>query len=352
MSVNLKQVVYFRYLPDPVFEQVLATRSDIDLTRLEYTSPPEENWQVLARSHVYQITAARDDLPAEYFADAPMLARCPKLLALSTMGAGYDTINVDACTAAGVLVVNQAGGNREAVAEHVLALMLGLVKRVAETDRMLRSRERIDRNLYMGSEIKDKTIGIIGLGHVGSRVAELCRGLFSMRVLAYDPYLSAEQCAAKGAEKVELETLLRDADFVSINCPRTAESRNLIGAREYGLMKPGAYFVTTARGGIHDEMALADALASGHLAGAGLDVWDPEPPPPDHPLLKLDNVISSPHTAGVTRESRHNVARIGAEQIITILDGGRPPRLINPEVWPRYVERYAEIFGRRPEPQA
>ena len=349
MSDNLKQVVYFRYLPDPVFADVLARRSDIDLAKLEYTDPAPENWSVLERSHVYQITAARDDLPEEYFAEAPLLARCPKLLALSTMGAGYDTINVQACTDAGVLVVNQAGGNREAVAEHVLALMLGLVKRVGETDRMLRSRERVDRNRYLGSEIKDKTIGIIGLGHVGSRVAELCRGLFSMRVLAYDPYLTAEQCSARGAEKVELDALLQQADFVSINCPRTKETFKMIGAREYGLMKPGAYFITTARGGIHDEMALADALGAGHLAGAGLDVWDPEPPPPDHPLLRFENVISSPHTAGVTRESRHNVARIGAEQIIHILDGGRPPRLINPEVWPRYVERYAAIFGRRPE---
>jgi D-3-phosphoglycerate dehydrogenase len=172
--------------------------------------------------------------------------------------------------------------------------------------------------------------------------------LFNMRVLAYDPYLSAEQIKARGAEKVELDDLLRQADFVSINCPLSRESRYMIGAREFGLMRPDAYFITTARGFIHDENALAEALAAKQIAGAGLDVWEEEPPPHDHKLMAFDNVLVSPHTAGATVESRENMARIAAEQVLDILDGKRPPRLINPEVWPAYRERFAGIMGFSP----
>jgi D-3-phosphoglycerate dehydrogenase len=169
-----------------------------------------------------------------------------------------------------------------------------------------------------------------------------------MRVLAYDPYLTAAQIAARGAEKVELDDLLRAADFVSVHCPLTRESRGMMGAAQFALMRPDAWFVTTARGFIHDEQALAEALAGGKIAGAGLDVWEDEPPPHDHPLLKFDNVLVSPHTAGATEESRENMARFAAEQVLEILDGKRPPRLVNPEVWPAYRDRFARIMGFSP----
>jgi D-3-phosphoglycerate dehydrogenase len=159
-------------------------------------------------------------------------------------------------------------------------------------------------------------IGIVGLGNVGRRVAELCRGLFGMVVIACDPYLDERTVAERGAVKVELDELLRRADFVSINCPLDATTRGMIGARELALMQPHAYFITTARGLIHDERALAEALRSKQIAGAGLDVWEREPPPSDHPLLQFDNVIASPHTAGVTHEARVNMGRIAAEQLI------------------------------------
>lgn len=123
----------------------------------------------------------------------------------------------------------------------------------------------------------------------------------------------------------------------------------MIGAREFSLMQPHAYFITTARGFIHDEAALLEALRNGRIAGAGLDVWSREPPPPEHPLLQLDNVLASPHTAGVTREARENMGRIAAEQMLDALDGKRPPRIINPEVWPRYSERFAGTFGITPK---
>jgi len=247
-------------------------------------------------------------------------------------------------------VVNQAGGNKEGVAEHVMAMMLALSKRIMLSYHAMRSGQSYDRRDFMGDDVQGRTIGIIGIGHVGSRVAELCRGLFQMRVLAFDPYLSAADVRARGSEKVEtLDDLLRQADYVSINCPHTAETRGMVGAVQFATMQKHAYFITTARGGIHDEAALAAALTAKQIAGAGLDVWEDEPPSSDHPLLHFDNVLVSPHTAGITRQSRHNIAKIAAEQMLDILDGKRPQRLLNPEVWPAYCDRFARILGFRPQ---
>jgi D-3-phosphoglycerate dehydrogenase len=349
VTANSKRAFYVEYLAHPSFAEVVAARPDVRLERIPNDAVEAEAAPVLAAAHAYQIPSARDELAPPFFADAPLLARAPDLLVVSTHGAGYDTVSLDACTKAGVLVVNQAGGNAEAVAEHALAMLLCLGKRVVETDRRMRRAPGIDRNAYIGRDARGKTIGIVGLGHVGRRLAELCRGLLGMRVLACDPYLSAEEVAARGAEKTTLDDLLRRADYVSINCPLTAETRGMIGAREYALMQPHAYFITTARGGIHDEAALEAALRAGQLAGAGLDVWAKEPPPPDHPLLQLDNVVATQHTAGVTREARANIGRIAAEQLLGVLDGRRPPRLLNPEAWSAYARRFERIFGFPPQ---
>ena len=163
------------------------------------------------------------------------------------------------------------------------------------------------------------------------------------------PICRQTEIAGAGREKVELDDLLRRSDYVSINCPLTKESRGMIGAKQFALMQPHAFFITTARGFIHDEDALLEALRGKKIAGAGLDVWSKEPPPPEHPLLQFDNVLASPHTAGVTREARENMGRIAAEQILDALDGKRPPRIINPEVWPHYSERFARTFGVAPK---
>ena len=349
MAPNAKRVFFVEYLSSPLYAQIIATRPDVQLDRLENKSPDEVATPILSAAHVYQAGASRQVLAQHYHVTPALLDRAPNLVAVSSNGAGYDPVDVDACTARGVIVVNQSGGNKEGVAEHALAMMLTLSKRIIETDRRMRAGPNIPRNAYIGRELLNRTVGIIGIGNVGGRLAELCRGLFNMRVLAYDPYLSAEQVKARGAEKVELDDLLREADFVSINCPLSRESRYMIGAREFGLMRPDAYFVTTARGFIHDENALAEALAAKQIAGAGLDVWEEEPPPHDHKLMAFDNVLISPHTAGATVESRENMARIAAEQVLDILDGKRPPRLINPEVWPAYRERFAGIMGFSPE---
>jgi D-3-phosphoglycerate dehydrogenase / 2-oxoglutarate reductase len=348
MSVNNKRVFYVKYLPNEIYTEILKTRPDVRLDRLENDSPDDISAPILAAAHAYQIGAARDELAKHFHVDQDLLRRAPNLLIVSSNGAGFDPVDVEACTAAGVLVVNQSGGNANSVAEHALGMLLTLSKRILEADRALRRDPNVNRNALMGTEAQGKTIGIIGLGNVGKRIAELCKGLLHMKVLAYDPYLTATEMAARGGEKVELDDLLRRSDYVSISCPLNKDNRSMIGAREFALMQPHAYFITTARGFIHDEAALADALRNKRIAGAGLDVWAKEPPPPDHPLLQFDNVLASPHTAGVTKEARINMGRIAAEQLLDALDGKRPPRLINPEVWPHYVTRFERTFGFTP----
>ena len=349
MADAIKRVFYVKHLAHPVYAELLQARPDVRLDRLENDSTEQAAAPVLAAAHAYQIGASRDELNPAFHAGGDFLRRTPNLLIVSSNGAGFDPVDVEACTAAGVLVVNQSGGNSRSVAEHVLAMLLTLSKRIVEADRALRRGPHVERNALMGNEAQGRTIGIVGLGHVGRRVAELCSGLLGMRVLAFDPYLSAEEVMRRGGQKVELDDLLRRADYVSVSCPLNADTRGLIGAREFALMQPHAYFITTARGFIHDEVALADALRDRRIAGAGLDVWAKEPPPSTHPLLQFDNVIVSPHTAGVTRQARATMGRIAAEQLLDALDGRRPPRVVNPEVWPHYARRFARIFGGAPD---
>jgi D-3-phosphoglycerate dehydrogenase / 2-oxoglutarate reductase len=348
MTVNNKRVFYVKYLPHQIYVDTLQGRPDVRLDRLENESAEQAVTPILAAAHAYQIGAARDELAKHFHVDQDLLRRAPNLLIVSSNGAGYDPVDVEACTASGVLVVNQSGGNAHSVAEHALGMLLTLSKRILEADRALRRDSNINRNALMGSEVQGKTIGIVGLGNVGRRIAELCKGLLGMKVLAYDPYLTATEMAARGGEKIELDELLRRSDFVSLSCPLTKESRGMIGAREFALMQKHAYFITTARGFIHDEEALLEALRNKSIAGAGLDVWAKEPPSPDHPLLQFDNVLASPHTAGVTKEARANMGRIAAEQLLDALDGKRPPRIINPEAWPHYVARFERAFGFAP----
>jgi D-3-phosphoglycerate dehydrogenase len=352
MSANAKRVFFVQYLAHPIFSELLQARGNVRLDRLENDSARDIADPIVAGAHAYQVGAARDELAPIYHVNDDLLRRAPNLLIVSSNGAGYDPVDTTACTKAGVLVLNQSGGNKQSVAEHVLAMMLTLSKRIGETDRRMRREANLDRNAYLGTEAHGKTIGIVGLGNIGTRLTELVRGLFGMRVLAYDPYLSAAEITKRGAEKVDLDTLLAAADYVSINCPLTEETRGMLGARQFALMRPHAYFITTSRGFIHDEAALADALRNKKTAGAGLDVWTKEPPPPDHPLLQFDNVLVSPHTAGVTKEARMNMGRIAAEQLLDALDGKHPPRIVNPEVWPAYVRRFERAFGFAPEAAA
>lgn len=340
----LKKVVRTDLWIAPAFDARLARESDISLRVFPVQGNPSQAWDALADAHVYQVSAAKDELPREWFAQADLIARSPKLLCVSSSGAGYDTVDVAACTVAGIAVVNQAGGNAVSVGEHTLGLMLGVSRRMLEGDRRMRREIGYTREDVMGHEIAGKTVGLVGMGHVGTQVAGLCRA-FGLDVIATDPFLSAEEIGRRGARAVSFQALLAQSDFVSLHCPRDASTLHLMNAQAFAQMKQDSIFISTARGGIHDEVALVQALRSGHLAGAGIDVWDQEPPPLDHPLLGMDNVYATFHTAGVTHEARSNVAAIAAEQLVSLLSGGRPPRLINPEVWPTFERRRAQILG-------
>ena len=344
MTTQRKQVVRFDLPVNQAFAERLERESDIDLRICARNGADAAGWAALAGAHVYHVSAAKDELPRQWFVGAELLARCPSLLCVSSAGAGYDTVDVAACTKAGVAVMNQAGGNANSVAEHTFALLLALSRRIVECDQRLHHEHGFSREDVMGHELGGKVFGIVGIGHVGTRAATLARA-FGMEVLATDPYLTEEEISRRGAACVSLDELLERSDVVSLHCPRAKDTLGMIGTSALAKMKRGTLFITTARGGIHDEAALLQALQSGHIAGAGLDVWDQEPPPLDHPLLKLRSVIASYHTAGVTHEARRNMAAIAAEQIVGALKGGRPPRLINPEVWPAYTARFEAVLG-------
>lgn len=344
-----KHVMGIGHVMHETFFDVLAEHADIRFELLPRDCSTDTLHRHLSLAHAYQSVASVHEISPEHRATAALLKRAPHLLVVSSNGAGYDTIDVNACSDAGVLVVHQSGANANAVAEHAVGLMLSVSKKIGATDRHMRREVIAARTRFIGNDIAGKTLGIVGFGNVGRRLAEICRAGFQMPVLAYDPYVSGDAMAGHGASKLGLDDLLDRADFVSVHCPLTPDTHRMIGAREFGRMKRGAVFISTARGGIHDEAALVAALAAGHIGGAGLDVFEVEPPPLDHPLMQFANVVMTPHIAGVTSEARTNIARVAAEQLAAILAGARPERLVNPEAWPEFARRFSSIFGYRPE---
>lgn len=332
------RVVRFALPADPSFDARLRSEPDIELTVAAFPKSADDVAAALREADVYHVASARNEMSKHTFVTAELVARFPRLLAVSTYGAGYDSVDVEACTRAGVAVMNQAGANRESVAEHTVAMILSLAHRIGEQDRRMRLERIATRESVMGHEVRGMTLGLVGIGNVGTRVAHLAAAL-GMDVIATDPFVAPEEIERRGARPVTLDELIERSDIVSLHCPRDSTTLGMFGAAQFARMKRGAYFVTTARGGIHDEEALARALADGHLAGAGVDVWEPEPPRLEHPLLQLPNVIASYHTAGVTHEARRNIAVMGSDQIVRTLRGERPPRLVNPEVWKTFSER-------------
>ncbi len=347
-ATNVKRIIYFHERIDATADRVRATRQDFDFFRRDVVKDKDETWSELARTHGYH-ASARTETREPWVPDAKLFAKAPNLLAVCSLGAGYDVIDVDAATAAGIIVCNQSGANKEAVAEHAMALMLTLSKKVMLADRHMRKQQDIERFLYTGNDLLGRTVGIIGCGNIGGRVAEICKLAFRMNVLAYDPYLSKEQIAAKGAEKVELKELMSRADYITMHTPRTKETFGLVGYEQLSWMKPTAYLINTSRGGTYVEEDLARILKEKKIAGAGIDVFLDEPPPLDHPLMAFDNVILTPHNAGATIESQDNVAIYAAAQWIDIFDGKVPPRMVNKEAWPKYSERFEKILGFKPD---
>lgn len=343
------RIVYERWT-DPVAGDILEV-ADIEVVKLDLNAPTEDGWAVLESANGYQV-ATRTDVAAvpegeQWLVGPALVQRCDQLLAVCSAGAGYDVIDVEACTRAGIAVCNNSGPGAEAVAEHALGFMLDLAKKITVADRALRSGPLGDRLALRGSQLLGKTLGVVGLGAIGGRLVELCAP-FGMEVLVHDPYVDETTAAERGVTLVELGELVERSDFIQVTCPLTAETRGLFGSAEFAAMKPSAFFITTARGAVHDEAALHDALVSGGIAGAGLDVFHEEPPRPDNPLLGLDNVIATPHVAGITVEAARDIAVATATQWQVIFEGQMPPRLLNPDVWPRYCEKFNEIFGFRP----
>lgn len=253
-----------------------------------------------------------------------------ELKVIGKHGVGYDNINIPAATARKVVVTNTPLANSTSVAEHALALLLAVARRIGETDRDLAQGRMRAQKVYQGIELSGKVMGIIGLGSAGLRLARMTGGGLGMRVLGFDPYKAPwpegiEQCA-------EIGPLLAQADFVSIHVPLTKETANLIGPAALAGMKPTAVLVNTARGGIVDEAAVAEALRAGRLAGAGLDVVVDEPLQPSHLLNGVPNLILTPHMAGVTEEAMMRMAQDSAQDILRVLRGERPKFPVNREV--------------------
>ncbi len=265
-------------------------------------------------------------------------AGAQNLVVIGRSGAGYDKIDVNACTDNGVALFNVPNTLDHSTASSALLFMLALAKRLAEQERITRAGRWDRQAAVMGSELQGRTLGIVGLGNSGRELVRLVAP-FGMRILAYSPHADAAQARALGVELTTLETVLREADFLSLHCRLTEATRGLIGAAQLALLKPTAYFINVARGGLVDQPALVEALRTRRIAGAGLDVFSVEPPPPDDPLLHLDNVLVTPHWVASTTDVWRATGRAMAEGMLRAACGQVPDNVVNRAVLDRPVFR-------------
>lgn len=276
------------------------------------------------------------------------LAKAPKLRVVGRAGVGVDNVDLPAATAAGVLVMNTPGGNAVSVAEHTLAMMLGLARSVAEASASTRS-GKWEKKKFLGNELRGKTLGVVGLGNIGQEVVRRARG-FEMRIVASDPYVSQQTAQDLGVTLTDIATLFAEADYISLHVGLTPETRGMVNAESIAKMKDGVRIINCARGELIDSKALSDALASGKVGGAGLDVFDPEPLPADHPLLSAPNLIATPHIAGSTEEAQEIVGIRIVEQLIEYLSNGVAINAVNmPAVSPeqyKAVSPYITLASR------
>jgi D-3-phosphoglycerate dehydrogenase len=282
--------------------------------------------------------------------DADLIAAGSKLIVIGRAGVGVDNVDLEAATRAGITVVNAPTGNTIAAAEHTLALLYGVARRTAAADASLR-RGEWKRAEFTGLELRGRTLGIIGLGKIGQAIADRARAM-EMVVIGADPYVTPEQAAHHGVELMDMALLLGRADVVTVHVPLSRATRNLIARAEIAQMRPGAIIINVARGGIVDEAAVAEALESGHLAGAGFDVFETEPPV-DSPLLTAPNTLLTPHLGASTAEAQVLVAEEVAAQVLDVLEGRSARYAVNaPLLTPETAEAIApylplaEILGR------
>lgn len=259
---------------------------------------------------------------------ARVMDAAPRLRVIGRHGVGVDNVDVDAATERGIVVLNTPGANVVSVAEHVLAGILALARRLLAADRAVRSGDWEQRDRQRGWELTGGTLGVIGMGAIGQQVARMCRAAFEMQVLYMDAVPRPEVEAELEARRVALEELLRQADVVTIHVPLLPSTHGMIGRRELAMMKPSALLANTARGGVVDEGALADALGAGALGGAFIDVFEREPPAPQNPLLGCELTILTPHSAAITEQASRRMAMV-VEDILTVLSGGTARHAVN-----------------------
>jgi len=299
----------------------------------EYTAPPYEVLLEEARRSDALVTLLTDRVDCNLIESSQ-----PRLRIIAQYAVGYDNIDLDCATKHGVYVTNTPGVLSDAVADFTWGLILAVTRRIVEADQFVRTGEWYRTGtgwhplMLLGFEVTGKTLGIVGMGRIGREVARRARG-FKMRILYYDKYRLPEEVEKElGAEYVDLDTLLRESDVVSLHVPLTPETYHLIGEEELKKMKNTAYLINTARGKVVDTEALVRALEEGWIAGAGLDVFEQEPLPPDHPLTKFRNVVLAPHLASGTWDTRTRMAEIVVENLIAFYKGEVPPTLVNKDV--------------------
>jgi D-3-phosphoglycerate dehydrogenase / 2-oxoglutarate reductase len=273
-----------------------------------------------------------------------IMQAAPKLAAIGRHGVGYDSIDIAAATELRIPVVYTPAANTESVAEIAIGFMLALGRKIVQAYPAMQSEELLSdtvtlsvmaqRRGLVNFDLWGKTLGIIGVGRIGSSVAKKMIAAFNFKVLGYDPYVDAPTLASIGVQKVDrLEEMLPQCDFVTLHCPGGAETRHMINANMLACVKPSAYLINTARGSVVDEAALLQALQNKKIAGAAIDVYDPEPPRPGNPLLHLENVIVTPHYCAMTAESLYNMATVVAQGVLDVLAGKPPQFQVNPEIW-------------------
>ena len=279
---------------------------------------------------------------------AASVSQTRDLLAVGRFGVGYDSVDVPACTAADVAVFITSGAVDRPVAEATVGWMIALTHHFRTKDRLVRTGEWDARSAFMGSELRDRTLGVVGLGGIARQVIKLLENWGMKPPLAFDPFIDDAGAARAGARRVSLEELLRESDFVSIHCPLTEQTRGLIGASQLALMRPGAYLLNTARGGLVDEDALYAALKSGRIAGAALDCFAQEPVTQPSRFADLDNVLLAPHCIAWTHELFRDIGRTACSGMVELTLGQKPRGLVNPEVWnkPSFQEKWRRICPR------
>lgn len=341
-TVRPKALVLGRSYHTDAIEAELAKGMEV-----QWCDPKDEAAALRALAEAHALVPSGHHLTDE------VLAAAPNLLAIGVPSMGYDGVDVSVMTRAGVAFITNTGIDVATVAELTVGLMLSLSRRVSRADRMLRRtrdwaavrHEFHDPENLMGYDLEDKTVGIVGFGGIGKRLAQICINGFRMHVAAYDPFVSAEQVAERGGAKVDdLRKLASMSDFLCLHLPLTDETKGIINAEVLAAMKPSACLLNIARGGVVDEPALIEALRSGQIAGAAIDGWADEPPPPDHPFFEMENVVLTPHIGGVTTDSgRIRGGAIGRKLVQAVVHGEPPEGFINREVWPRVLDRRAKI---------